>query len=190
MRLLGLDHNPIVAAFAAIFFAASPLAAQSGPAAPDVSALLQQLKQAPPDQAERIEQAIWIEWSKSGSDAMDLLLARGREAMANGAPDVAVQHLTALVDHAPDFAEGWNARATAYYQLGEFGPAVADIARTLSLNPNHFGALAGLGAIFEELGAPDKARQAYQAAQSINPQGRGLAAAIARLDRVTSGQDL
>ncbi len=82
---------------------------------------------------------------------MDLLLERGRNAMAQGHPEIAIQHLTALIDHAPDFAEAWNARATAYYQTGNLGPSVADIGHVLTLNPRHFGALAGLGAIFEEL---------------------------------------
>jgi len=101
-----------------------------------------------------------------------------------------VQHLTALVDHAPDFAEGWNARATAYYQLGQFGPSVSDIARTLTLNPRHFGALSGLGSIFEELGAPDKAVEAYNAAIEINPFASGAADAIARIQAAAQGQDL
>jgi tetratricopeptide (TPR) repeat protein len=190
MMIRARHHNPFLAALAAIFFAAAPLWAQTATPAADLAALLEQLKVADADQAEKIEQEIWLEWSKSGSDAMDLLLARGRKAMAEGAPEMAVQHLTALVDHAPGFAEGWNARATAYYQLGEFGPAIADIARTLSLNPNHFGALAGLGSIFEELGAQGKARAAYLAAQAINPQNKGLSDALARLDRADTGQDL
>ena len=57
---------------------------------------------------------------------------------------VAIEHFTALIDHAPDFAEGWNARATAYYQTGDFGPSIADIGQVLTLNPRHFGALVGL----------------------------------------------
>ena len=75
--------------------------------------LFNKLKAADAQAAERIEQEIWIEWSKSGSAAMDLLLERGRRAMSDGQLDLAVEHFTALVDHAPDFAEGWNARATA-----------------------------------------------------------------------------
>ncbi len=178
--------NPFVAALAAIFFALSPAWAEEA----DLDALFDRLKSAKADEAEKIEAEIWIEWSKSGSDAMDLLLSRGRAAMAAGDPELAVQHLTALVDHAPDFAEGWNARATAYYQSGDFGPAVSDIARTLTLNPRHFGALSGLGSIFEELGAPDKALQAYQAALAINPFASGVADAIARITAETKGQDL
>ncbi len=178
--------NRFVAAFVAIFFAISPAFAQTA----DLDTLFDRLKTADAGQAEQIQSEIWIAWSKSGSDAMDLLLQRGRDAMAAGDAALAVQHLTALVDHAPDFAEGWNARATAYYQLGQFGPSVSDIARTLTLNPRHFGALAGLGSIFEELGAPDKALQAYQAALDINPFANGAADAIARIQAQSQGQDL
>lgn len=177
--------NPVVLAGAMFFAAYGNAAAQDS-----IDTLLQRLQSANPDQAEQIVQDIWAQWSKSGSDAMDLLLARGRAAMAAGDAALAVQHLTALVDHAPDFAEGWNARATAYYQAGDFGPAVADIARTLTLNPHHFGALIGLGAIFEELSAPEKAIDAYRAALDINPHATSAADAIARLQTQVSGTDL
>jgi tetratricopeptide (TPR) repeat protein len=90
---------------------------------------------------------------------MDLLLQRGKDAMAAGDFPAAIEHLTALTDHAPDFAEGFNARATAYFQAGQLGPSIEDIARTLTLNPRHFGALSGLGMIFEDLGRPEKAQR-------------------------------
>jgi Flp pilus assembly protein TadD len=178
--------NAVVTALALQFAAASALWADEA----DLDALFDRLNSATADQAEAIEHEIWMEWSKSGSDAMDLLLMRGRDAIAAGDAKLAVQHLTALVDHAPDFAEGWNARATAYYQLGEYGPSVADIARTLTLNPRHFGALSGLGSIFEQLGAPEKARAAYQAALAVNPFATGASEAIDRIDAATSGKDL
>jgi tetratricopeptide (TPR) repeat protein len=103
---------------------------------------------------------------------------------------VAIDHFTALIDHAPDFAEGWNARATAYYQAGEFGPSVADIGHVLTLNPRHFGALAGLGAIFEELERPEQALEVYRAALAIHPQQPGVLEAVERLQALTQGQDL
>jgi tetratricopeptide (TPR) repeat protein len=130
------------------------------------------------------------EWSKSGSPAMDLLLKRGRDAMEAGDLDAAIEHLTALTDHAPDFAEGWNARATAYFLAGYFGPSISDIEHTLALNPHHFGALSGLGQIFEAMEKPDLALKAYEAALAVNPHMEGVQEAIDRLTRDKQGTDL
>lgn len=139
---------------------------------------------------EAIENEIWLEWSKSGSPAMDLLLQRGRQAMDAEDYVSAVEHFSALTDHAPDFAEGWNARATAFYQMEEFGLSMADIERTLSLNPRHFGALAGLAAILEQLDRPEAALSAYRAARTIHPHRPNVEEAIGRLERVTGGTEL
>jgi tetratricopeptide (TPR) repeat protein len=179
-------HNRIVAAFVLLFVLCLPAGAQTA----RLDALFEQLLTADPEESQTLEQEIWIEWSKSGSPAMDLLLERGRTAMAEGITDVAIDHFTALIDHAPDFAEGWNARATAYYQAGEFGPSVADIGHALTLNPRHFGALAGLGAIFEELERPEQALEVYRAALAIHPQQPGVLEAVERLQALTQGQDL
>lgn len=177
MKAQVFRNNAILTAILLIFVGICPLQAQTK----DLDALFDQLLTADATQSQKVEQEIWIEWSKSGSAAMDLLLERGRAAMAAGQPELAVQHLTALVDHAPDFAEGWNARATAYFQTGDFGPAISDIGHVLTLNPRHFGALAGLGAIFEELDQPEKAIEVYRAALAINPHGAGLQEALDRL---------
>lgn len=190
MKARNCNLNPIVTAVAIFFFAAVPTWAQGGAGQSDLDGLFDRLKTASAQEAADIESEIWLIWSKSGSAAMDLLLERGRAAMAAGDTTLAVEHLTALVDHAPDFAEGWNARATAYFQAGELGPSLADIGKTLTLNPRHFGALSGLGAIFETLEAPEKAIEAYRAAQEINPHALGLRAAIERLDGQIQGQDL
>ncbi|MGV8984965.1 MAG: tetratricopeptide repeat protein [Cypionkella sp.] len=152
--------------------------------------LFQQLHSATDEEAGAIAQNIWLEWSKSGSASMDLLLRRGEEAMAAGDPKTAIEHLTALIDHAPDFPEGYNARATAYYQIGQYGLSIADIARTLSLNPRHFGALAGLGRIFEQLNEPDKALEVYREALKINPHMKNVQDAMKRLDAKLGGQEL
>ena len=142
------------------------------------------------EEARRIEQEICIEWSKSGSAAMDLLLERGRRALDEGQTQLAVEHLTALTDHAPDFAEGWNARATAYYSLGQFGPAISDIGRTLELNPQHYGALSGLAIIFEALGQPEKALEVYRKVLEIDPHAEGVPEAVTRLEEATLGQGI
>ncbi|MBB5515406.1 tetratricopeptide (TPR) repeat protein [Rubricella aquisinus] len=129
-------------------------------------------------------------WSNSGSEAMDLLLERGTEAIQDEDYILAIEHLTALTDHAPDFAEGWNARATAYYLNGDLGLSIADIERALALNPQHFGALAGLGLIYEELGYDQAAYSAYLASRSLNPHQERVNNAIDRLRVSGIGQAL
>lgn len=152
--------------------------------------LFTRLQAATAEEAGRIETEIWIEWSKSGSAAMDLLLQRGRDALAVGDAVTAVEHFTALIDHSPEFAEGWNARATAFYTMGDFGPAMADIAQVLALNPRHFGALSGLAAILEGVEDTDRALAAYKAALAIHPHLEGAAAAVERLEAAAMGQEL
>lgn len=152
--------------------------------------LFAQLQTATDAEAVNITEDIWLEWSKSGSPAMDLLLQRGEAALSAGDLSAAVNHATALIDHDPDFAEGYNLRATAYFQQGQLGLALADIGRVLTLNPRHFGALAGLGAIFEELNEPTKAREVYGEALKINPHMTDVKDAIARIDMQIGGQEL
>lgn len=152
--------------------------------------LFAQLPSANDADAATITQDIWIEWSKSGSAAMDFLLKRGQDALAAGDAQTAIDHLSALIDHAPDFAEAYNARATAYFQIGQLGLSLADVAKTLALNPRHFGALTGLGMIFEELNEPDKALEVYRAALKLNPHLKDVQGAVTRLDAQLGGQEL
>lgn len=139
---------------------------------------------------ELVERAIWREWSDSGSKSMNLLLNLGRKAMSDGDNKKAIDHFTALTDHAPEFAEGWNMRATAYFGAGLYSLSIADIGRTLALNPRHFGALQGLGRMLEELDQKDDALVAYKEAYAIHPHRPGLKESIERLEADVSGQDI
>lgn len=183
MKVLRALHNLI---FAAFLLGSMPAMADTA----RLDDLFQQLQTSTDEEAGQITESIWMEWSKSGSPAMDLLLKRGRQALAAGQPLLAIQHFTALIDHAPDFAEGYNARATAYFQSGDLGPSVSDIANTLALNPRHFGALSGLGAIFEQLDEPAKAVEVYKAALAINPHMPEIEDAVKRLETSLAGQEL
>ena len=136
--------------------------------------LFAELQVAEGDDARRLEELIWQRWSQSGSPAMDLLLQRGRQAMESGDFVTAINHLTALTDHAPDFAEGWNARATAYFNANRYGEAVDDIAKTLTLNPRHFGAMTGLAFIYEAMGKPKEALNLLRAVEKLKPHQEGL----------------
>lgn len=175
--------------------AAPPAAAQegAGPAAAPGSALdalFEELRQPDLEHWQRVETRIWREWSRSGSAAMDLLLQRGRDALQAGETAAAIEHLTALVDHAPDFAEGWNARATAFYMAGHYGPALDDIRTALALEPRHFGALSGLGLILEEMGRLETALEAYRASLAIHPHLQAARDGVARIERRLGGQAL
>lgn len=182
MKRMRVLLNAVVAAVAAAVIWAAPAPAQP------VDELLGELARPDLERWQRVERQIVSEWSKSGSAAMDALLARGRDALSEGDAEAAIEHLTALTDHAPDFAEGWHARATAYFQAGHYGPAMEDLARTLALNPRHFGALAGLGAILEETGRDAQALAAYRAAQAIHPHQPGIRRAVERLEARVSGR--
>ena len=165
----------------------------SAPAAADDSeleALFEGLKGADPSAAVQIEGRIYEIWSQSGSPSMDLLLTRGRDALEEGDNIKAIRHFTALIDHAPDFAEGYNGRATAYFQVGRFGLSLEDIRQTLRLNPRHFAAMSGLALILEELGNKEDALAAWREVEKIHPNREGLKDAITRLEREVEGETL
>ena len=179
----------IVAATAAIVMFSLPLAAQTADLT-DESALLGALAQADAATAPGIERQLQAVWDKSGSAALDLLLDRGREALESGDSLAAIEHLTALTDHAPDFAEAWFMRASAYFEAGLFGPALADLERALYLNPNNYNAIIGQGAMFETFGDPDRAWQTYQRAQAIHPNHEELGKVLERLKPEIEGKAL
>jgi tetratricopeptide (TPR) repeat protein len=139
---------------------------------------------------EDVEKQIWSEWSKSGSKAMDHLLLRGRSEMDKGNVNKAIGHFSALIDHAPEFAEGWNARATAWFVADRYGLSISDIRQTLILEPRHFGALAGLGMIMERMDRPEAALKVYQEAEKIHPNRPDVKAALERLKDAVEGVEL
>jgi tetratricopeptide (TPR) repeat protein len=183
----------IVAALAAIVMYSLPLAADEVPAAADLddeTALLLALKDADEVESKRVERQLQALWGKSGSPAMDLLLKRGRDALERDDSQQAIEHFTALTDHAPEFAEGWHARASAYFDVDLYGPAVADLERALALNPNNYNAIFGLGAILETFGESARAYEAYLRAQAIHPNHEDISNAIDRLRPDVEGKEL
>ena len=152
--------------------------------------LYQELADADDSTYARIEGQIIAQWEKSDSAAMDLLLRRGKDALEDGAPDAAVEHFTALVDHAPDFAEGYYGRASSYYLMGLTGPALEDIRQALTLNPRHFEAMRGLAIIMEELERPEDALELYEMILTMNPNSEDVLGSVDRLELQLEGQAL
>ncbi|MEI4486714.1 tetratricopeptide repeat protein [Frigidibacter sp. MR17.14] len=207
------NHKPVVTLWAALAAGVIAFAAPAGaqdltvPGAPQeaeshegptpipdaqtrLRELLDELQNPESPDWKRAESDLQREWSRSGSPAMDLLLQRGQAALAAGDSAAAIEHLTALVDHAPGFAEGWNARATAYFTAGEFGPSLADIRQVLTLNPDHYGALAGLGLILEQLDHPQAAAEAFRASLKANPHQADVREQLEKLEHSTEGTEL
>lgn len=158
--------------------------------APDTDELLAQLADPETENWQQVERKLRMEWSKSGSPAMDLLLQRGRDAMQEEEWNRALEHYTALVDHAPDFAEAYSDRATVYFRLKMYGPALEDIGRALSLNPNHFNALSGLAVILEEVGMREEALEAWRMLVKIHPHNPEAQDALDRLEGEFGGQPI
>ena len=189
-------RNAALAAALALF-AAGGAAAQEGPSTgpgedgeDPVAGLLEQLAKPDQDGWRQIESAIAMEWSKSGSPAMDLLLQRAREAMDDEEFDIALEHLGALTDHAPGFAEGWNTKATAHFRMEEYGLALDALARTLALEPRHFGAMIGLATILREIGDEETALRTLREVHRIHPHRPNVTEGIETLSQRLEGETL
>lgn len=184
---MGFAHNlkRIVAALLAMLLLALPAWAQQSE-----ETLLEQLRNAEEAEAQRLDRELSIVWSRSGSAAMDLLMKRGREALEDEETQKAIEHLTALTDHAPDFAEGWHLRATAYYRAGLYGPALDDLQRALALNPNNYNALFGLGVMLQEFGEEALAAEAFHQVLALNPHHENAKTALKQLGTSGLGQSL
>ncbi|CUJ92256.1 putative PEP-CTERM system TPR-repeat lipoprotein [Ruegeria denitrificans] len=178
----------VAAIFVTVMFSASSMAQEAD--SRDEVVLLAQLAQSTPEQAIGIDRQLKALWSQSGSASADLLLERGREALDDGDTLTAIEHLTALTDHAPDFAEGWNMRASAFFGMDRFGMAAADLEHALTLNPNNYEAIFGLGLIFEIIEQPGKALDAYERALAIHPHHEEVTNAVNRLKPQVEGSTL
>ncbi|PIE11606.1 MAG: hypothetical protein CSA70_11085 [Rhodobacterales bacterium] len=140
--------------------------------------------------AARLEREIEMRWAQSGSPSVDLLLKRARDAMEAGKTAEAIEHYTALTDHAPGFAEGWYGRATAFFESGRVGMAVADLERALAFDPRHYKAIFGLGVIFETLNRHEEAFDAFGLVLQLHPNHEGAAEGVQRLSVKVNGVEL
>jgi len=143
-----------------------------------------------PEEARAIEGQIWALWQASGSDTTDLLLSRVDEFLREDASGPAINLLNEVVSLSPDYAEGWNKRATAYYLQDDYKAALQDVERTLRLEPRHFGAWSGLGTILLGLGEDARALQAYKRALQINPHLADIAREAERLELTVKGRGI
>ena len=154
-------------------------------AARRLAKLFEALAQARPTRpVSEIEDLIWALWISHPSPAAESLMTGAIEAFADGRLAQARGHFDALVAAWPDWAEAWNKRATLAYVEGRDDDACRDIARTLALEPRHFGAIAGFGQICLRRERPCEAAIAFRAALTLNPHLHGIRAL---LDEISGG---
>lgn len=164
--------------------AAAALADQTDPRLDDLFARLKSDNLTWHD-ARTVESRIWLIWQKAESDEARTLMRAGLGAMRSGRLQRAQKIFTALVDAAPGFSEAWNKRATVYFMMGDFARSLADVRRTLALEPRHFGAISGLGQIYEALQDMEGAGMAYRKALEINPHMMGIRSRLQQIDTTT-----
>ncbi len=138
-------------------------------------------------EAETIQGLIWQLWMQSDDDDIGRLMRQGVNHMSQGRLDQALIVFETMVARAPNFAEGWNKKATVEFMIGDYRASMADVDRTLKLEPRHFGALAGLGMIQTELGNLKAALRAYERAIEVNPHLDGPRARLRELRRKVEG---
>lgn len=146
--------------------------------------LFGQLRQAGDEKSvQLLETAIQTLWLRSGSPTADLLMKQAGDAMGEQQYGAALVILDTVVEQNPDFAEGWNRRATLHFLRGDFTSSLSDIDQVLSLEPRHYGALSGQGAIFKQRGDGRKALRALRRARTVNPQLKNLNDRIRELEQ-------
>lgn len=158
---------------------------------PRLDELFEQLHTTDNQQAgDDVTDKIWEIWRESGDAEIDKLMKNGIAAMERGHLRQAVFIFDRIIETAPEFAEGWNKRATVYFFLKEYHKSAADVRTTLLLEPRHFGATAGLGLIFLSLQHYQSALEAFRRALDINPHLVGPKQQIRLIQRLLSEEQV
>ena len=150
----------------------------------DVKPLVAALRDDDEEARVEAERAIWRIWSRSGNAEVDALFQTGVEQMASGDLEAAIATFSRVIERAPQFAEGWNKRATVYFLAGDLRRSLADCDEVMKRNPDHFGALSGYALIYARLEYYERALDYSRRALSINPNLDGVRSNIEALERL------
>jgi len=140
----------------------------------DATMLVVSLRDVDEEVRARAEQAMWSIWARSGNEEVDRLYETGVREMSAGELQQSIATFTRIIELEPDFAEGWNKRATLYFLVGDLRKSLADCDQVMKRNPQHFGALAGYAQIYFRLEYYDRALDYSRRALAINPNLDGV----------------
>ena len=150
----------------------------------DVKLLVNALRDDDRDVRDQAEQAMWRIWSRSGNPEVDRLYQKGVAQMEAGDLQQSIVTFTRIIELKPEFAEGWNKRATLYFLVGEMRKSLADCDEVMKRNPYHFGALAGYVQIYLRLEYYDRALDYSRRALLINPNMDGVKRIMEMVERM------
>ena len=150
----------------------------------DLPALFRQLRDSDDLVRALTENSIWQTWSRSGDAKVDALFKVGVEQMNQGRTEAAIDTFTEIIRRKPDFAEGWNKRATIYFLVGDYDKSLADCDEVIKRNPQHWGALSGYGQIYVQLDRPEDALTYFQRALAVNPNLQNVENMIQQLKQI------
>lgn len=150
----------------------------------DVTLLVKALRDPDEDTRNQAEQALWRIWARSGDPEVDRLYQTGIEQMNAGDLQQSIATFTRIIELKPDFAEGWNKRATLYFLAGELRKSLADCDEVMKRNPYHFGALSGYALIYIQLEYYDRALEYSRRALEVNPNMDGVRRNVELLERL------
>jgi tetratricopeptide (TPR) repeat protein len=164
---------------------------QRGDRTRNLDFLFEALKIAPDEaSAKHIEERIWALWIGSQSDTANLLMTRVKTAVEAEDTELALRLLDSIIEIKPDYVEAWNRRATIYFQKKDYGRALADLRQVLAREPRHFGAMAGLGLILQEIGDEKRALEVYRRALEIHPRMQKIPDIVKTLTDKVQGRDI
>jgi hypothetical protein len=142
------------------------------------------------DEATGIATAIEHVWMESDSDTASLLMSRAMSAQGAGHLPLALTLYDKVLTLAPDWAEAWDKRATTRFLGDDLQGAMADLEKTLQLEPRHFSALIAMGFIWEREGQDRHALAAFRKALALNPQQPEIKAIVDKLQVEVEGRDI
>jgi tetratricopeptide (TPR) repeat protein len=149
------------------------------------------LKAAPDeDSARHVEARIWALWLQTPSDTAALLMVRAKAAVDAQNVDVAIKLLDTVIKLRPDYVEAWNRRATLYYLKNDYVRSLEDLQQVLIREPRHFGALAGIGMIMQDMGDNKRALDAFRKALAVDPYLEKVPDIVKQLSEKVEGRDI